>query len=170
MLFGYSYTKRFTWLSHFVLGFVQALSPLGVWLAVTGAFSLNILPLSVALGTYIAGFDLIYACQDVDFDRAEGLYSIPANIGCNKAFRLSTWLHIFTFLSLLSLYWIFSMSQYYLVFLIVIGLFLIVEHILVSPDDLSKIHIALFHVNGIIALLIFIAVLTEELLSRSYHP
>lgn len=170
ILFGYSYTKRFTWMSHIVLGFVQALGPIGVWLAVTGGFSVKIFPLALALGTYIAGFDLLYACQDVEFDRSAGLYSMPANFGIKRAFLYSAILHIVTFLSLLSLYRLFNFSFAYLVFAAVIGILLAVEHTLVKPHDLSKIHIAFFHVNGIISILIFTAILTEEIIIRYFPP
>jgi 4-hydroxybenzoate polyprenyltransferase len=166
ILFCYSYTKRFTWMSHLVLGFVQALGPLGVWLAVTGGFSAKILTLSLSLGAYIAGFDLLYACQDAEFDRTEGLYSMPANLGIDRAIFLSGILHVVTFLSLLYLYWVFSLSPIYLFFVTVIGILLIVEHKIVKPHDLSRINIAFFHVNSVISVLMFAAIITEELIRR----
>ncbi|MDO9585099.1 MAG: UbiA-like polyprenyltransferase [Syntrophales bacterium] len=170
LLCVYSYTKRFTWLSHLFLGFVQALVPLGVWLAVTGGFSLKIAAMSLTLGTYIAGFDLLYACQDVEFDRREGLYSMPANLGIERSIAISAFLHIITFISLASLYWIFDLSPFYFFFAAVIGILLIVEHRLVKPNDLSKINIAFFHVNSIISVLLFAALMTEELVRRIHLP
>jgi 4-hydroxybenzoate polyprenyltransferase len=170
ILFSYSYAKRYTWLCHLVLGFVQALGPLGVWIAVTGNFSWQISVLSLALGTYIAGFDLLYACQDTEFDRNEGLYSVPANLGIRRAMDFSLVLHAVTFTALLSLYWVFSLSHFYLVYVLIIGLFLIVEHKIVKPDDLSRINIAFFHVNSIISVLMLAAILTEELIRRVYIP
>ena len=166
ILFSYSYTKRFTYMSHLVLGFVQGLGPLGVWLAVTGGFSLKISVLSLALGAYIAGFDLLYATQDVEFDRREGLHSMPANLGIRSAFRLSAGLHVITFISLFSLYWIFALSPFYLGFTAIIGILLIVEHKLINPDDLSRINIAFFHVNSVISVLLFASIMTEELVRR----
>ena len=166
ILFSYSYAKRYTWLSHLILGFVQALGPLGVWLAVTGNFSLKISVLSLALGTYIAGFDLLYACQDAEFDRTEGLYSGPANLGIRRAMDFSIFLHVITFASLLSLYWTFNLSHFYLAYVLIIGLLLIVEHKIVKPDDLSRINIAFFHVNSLISVLMLAAILTEELIRR----
>jgi len=166
ILFSYSYAKRYTWLSHLILGFVQALGPLGVWLAVTGNFSLKISALSLTLGTYIAGFDLLYACQDTEFDRREGLYSVPANLGIRRALIFSTLLHAITFISLLSLYWIFALSYFYLAYVIAIGVLLIVEHKIVKPNDLSRINIAFFHVNSVISVLMLAAMLTEELIRR----
>ena len=153
-------------MSHLVLGFVQGLGPLGVWLAVTGGFSLKISVLSLALGAYIAGFDLLYATQDVEFDRREGLHSMPANLGIRHALRLSAGLHAITFISLLSLYWIFTLSPFYLGFTAIIGILLIVEHKLINPDDLSRINIAFFHVNSVISVLLFASIMTEELVRR----
>ncbi len=166
ILFSYSFAKRYTCLSHLILGFVQALSPLGVWLAVTGNLSLKIAVLSLTLGTYIAGFDLLYACQDTEFDRREGLYSVPANLGIRRALDFSILLHAITFVSLLSLYWVFNLSYFYLAYVIIIGLLLVVEHKIVQPDDLSRINIAFFHVNSIISVLLLAAMLTEELIRR----
>lgn len=166
IIFSYSYAKRYTWLCHLILGFVQALGPLGVWLAVTGNFSLKISVLSLTLGTYIAGFDLLYACQDTEFDRREGLYSVPANLGIRRALELSISLHVITFLSLLSLYWVFDLSHFYLIYVIIIGILLIVEHRLIKPHDLSRINIAFFHVNSIISVCLLLAMLTEELIRR----
>lgn len=170
ILFSYSYAKRYTWLCHLILGFVQALGPLGVWVAVTGDFSVKISVLSLALGTYIAGFDLLYACQDTEFDRNEGLYSVPANLGIRRALGFSIVLHVITFASLFSLYWVFSLSYFYLAYVLVIGLLLIVEHKIVKPDDLTRINIAFFHVNSVISLLMLAAILTEELIRRMYIP
>ena len=166
ILFSYSFTKRFTWLSHLALGFAQALNPLGVWLAVTGGFSLKISVLAITLGTYMVGLDLIYACQDVEFDRTEGLYSMPANLGVERAMAVSSVMHIITFISFLSLYWVFNLSNFYLGFAIIIGILLYIEHALVSPHDLSRINIAFFHVNSIISVLLFASMMTEEVIRR----
>jgi 4-hydroxybenzoate polyprenyltransferase len=168
ILFSYSYAKRYTWLCHLILGFVQALGPLGVWLAVTGYISLKISVLSLALGSYIAGFDLLYACQDTEFDRNEGLYSVPANLGIRRALTFSIFLHAITFASLFSLYWVFRLSHFYLVYVLIIGILLIVEHKIVKPDDLSRINIAFFQVNSVISVLMLAAILTEELIRMTY--
>ncbi|MBI4633853.1 MAG: UbiA family prenyltransferase [Deltaproteobacteria bacterium] len=163
LLFGYSYTKRFTWHSHLVLGLVQALAPPGVWIAVTGDFAPKILILSLTICTYIAGFDLLYACQDVEFDRKEGLYSMPASLGIGRAMIFSSLLHVVTFLSLLALYPVFALSPVYLGFTAAIGVLLIAEHRLVKPHDLSRINVAFYHVNSVISILLFAAFMTEEL-------
>ena len=166
VLFGYSYTKRFTQWSHLFLGFSIGLAPLGAWLAVTGTFSWKILLLSVALMTYIAGFDILYSCQDIDFDRKTGLFSLPANKGPNFALRVSCLLHFLTFFSLVTLYIVFQLKGIYLVFLAAIGILLVIEHILVNPRDFSKVNIAFFHVNSIISILILGAILADEILRR----
>jgi 4-hydroxybenzoate polyprenyltransferase len=164
VLFLYSYTKRFTWLAHMVLGFAIGMAPLAVWIAVNGVLSWKIGVLSLALLTYIAGFDVLYACQDVDFDKKEGLYSIPARFGVAPAMRVSTILHILSVICLAGLYWLFTLSPVYLVFVgIIAGLF-ILEHALVHPDDLTRINMAFFHVNSIISVLVFVAVLAGDLM------
>ncbi len=157
-LFVYSYTKRFTSLSHLFLGFAIGLAPLGAWIAATGIWDHRVLWLSLALMTYIAGFDILYACQDVDFDRGTGLHSIPANWGVEKAFRISERLHIATFFSLLAVYFAFGLSTIYLAFLAAITLLLVIEHRLVKPHDLGKIDLAFFHANSAVSILLFLAV------------
>lgn len=166
LLLGYSYTKRFTWLSHLVLGLVIGLAPLGVWVAVTGTLSGRIAVLSFALCAYIAGFDILYACQDVDFDRQEALHSMPVRFGVEKAMLISSVFHVLAFGALLSLFWFFSLSRIYIVFVLAIGVLLVVEHMLVKPKDLSRIDIAFFHVNSAISVLMFLALLAEEVARR----
>ncbi len=166
ILLGYSYTKRFTWLSHIALGIAIGLAPLGVWVAVTDSLSLKIFILSLALCAYIAGFDILYSCQDMEFDRKEGLCSMPARFGARKAMYVSGFLHLVAFASLLSLFWLFGLTPVYLGFVGVIGVLLVIEHRLVSPADLSRIHAAFYQVNSIISVLLFAALLTEELLWR----
>lgn len=164
LLLGYSYAKRFTWLSHLLLGFVIGLAPLGVWLAVTGEVSLRIVPMFLALCTYIAGFDILYACQDVEYDRAAGLNSLPARFGAGKSLLVSIILHVITFLSLLLLFFIFDLTFLYPGYLAIIGILLVVEHLLVKPDNLSRINVAFFHINSVISIVIFAAFLTENIL------
>jgi len=164
VLFAYSYTKRFTWLSHIVLGLAIGMAPAAVWIAMTGTLSPGILVLSLALLTYIAGFDILYACQDTEFDRREKLRSIPAVFGIEKALAISAGLHVVSAICLVSVYWLFGLSIVYLVFAGIISVLFFVEHRLVNPRDLSKIDIAFFHVNTVISVLVFIAVLSGELL------
>ena len=166
VLFGYSYTKRFTWLSHLVLGIAIGLAPLGVWMALTNGISAKITILSLALCAYIAGFDILYACQDVEFDRQEGLCSMPVKFGAETALAVSGLLHAVAFAALLSLFWLFGLTPVYIVFVLVIGVLLVVEHHLVTPENLSRIHIAFYRINSLISLLVFAALMTEEILRR----
>ena len=161
VLFFYSYTKRFTSFSHLFLGFAIGLSPLATWIAITGTWSFGIVFLSLALMTYIAGFDILYACQDVDFDREQNLFSIPSRWGVHRAFQVAAGLHLATFFFLLAVYFAFDLSSIYLAFLAVISLLLVLEHHLVRPDRLEKIDLAFFHVNSAISVLLFLAVLAD---------
>jgi 4-hydroxybenzoate polyprenyltransferase len=158
VLFSYSYTKRFTSLCHMVLGFGIGLAPLGAWIASTGAIDLRILLLSGALMTYIAGFDILYACQDVDFDRDEDLYSIPSRWGIPVALRVSILLHVMTAGFLLLTYFAFGLGWIYLLTLFIIMALLAWEHYLVRPGHLDKINMAFFHVNSVISVLLLLAV------------
>jgi 4-hydroxybenzoate polyprenyltransferase len=166
LLFFYSYTKRFTWFAHIWLGFAIGLVPMAVWVAVAGEISWRIGMLSLALLTYIAGFDILYACQDVRFDRQEGLCSIPARFGVPTAMRVAGGLHMVSILCLVSLFWLFHLSPAYFFFVGIIGVLFCLEHTLVKPDDLSRINIAFFHVNSAISVLVFFAVLSGELFGR----
>ncbi len=161
VLFLYSYTKRFTAFSHLFLGFAIGLAPLGAWIASTGMWDGRVVWLSAALMTYIAGFDILYACQDADFDRRTGLCSLPARWGEIKAFQVSAWLHVFTFLFLLAVYFAFRLGPIYLAFLVGISLLLVLEHRLVQPHDLQKINLAFFHVNSAVSVLLLLAVWTD---------
>jgi 4-hydroxybenzoate polyprenyltransferase len=163
VLFLYSYTKRFTILSHLYLGFAISLAPVGAWIAVTGGFDPSVILLSLALLTYIAGFDILYACQDLEFDRRTGLCSIPARLGPAAAFRISDVLHSITFISLLLILVVFDLGVVYLLATLVMGALLIVEHRLVRPHDLTRIEAAFFHVNSAISMILFLGILGDEL-------
>lgn len=162
ILFGYSYTKRFTRWCHLYLGFAISLAPLGAWIAVTGTVSAGIFCLSLALLTYIAGFDIIYACQDVDFDQAQNLHSLPSRAGVRAALILSSLLHGISVLFFLGVYLFFDMGWIYLAAILVIGGLYVVEHLLVNPEDLKHIDIAFFHVNSVISLVLLGGILADE--------
>ncbi|MGH2523022.1 MAG: UbiA-like polyprenyltransferase [Anaerolineales bacterium] len=160
-LVGYPYTKRFTWLSHFILGFTDGLAPAGAWVAITGSFwKASDIPawlLLAALTFWIGGFDLIYACQDVEVDRREGLHSIPARFGVAFALRLAQICHALTVTLLAGVGAWFELGwPYWLGLVIIAGLFAW-EHSLVKPTDLSKVDVAFFNVNGYISLTVFAA-------------
>jgi 4-hydroxybenzoate polyprenyltransferase len=161
VLFLYSYTKRFTSLSHLVLGFAIGLAPAGAWVACTGGWDMRILPLSLALMSYIAGFDILYACQDIEFDCKEKLFSMPAYFGVERALRISSILHVCAFLLLLSLYPIFHLGLVYILVLSIISILLFLEHKLVQPHRLDRVNFAFFHINSAISLLLFLAVFLD---------
>ncbi len=162
-LFGYSFTKRFTWLSHFVLGFTDGLAPVGAWVAIRGSlFTEQDLPAWVLLGIvtlWIGGFDILYACQDVDIDRRLGIRSIPARFGVLTALRLSAISHIFTILLLVELGFLTGLGWPYWIGLVITAGLLYWEHTLVTPDDLSKINVAFFNINSYISLTLFLSIL-----------
>ncbi len=166
VLFGYSYTKRFTRWSHLYLGFAISLAPMGAWIALTGVFSWGILMLSLALMTYIAGFDIIYACQDVDFDQNRNLFSVPAHYGVPTSLRLAAGLHVISFCFFVGLYFYFNMGWIYLITAAVIGGLFVVEHRLVRGGDLKHIELAFFHVNSVISVMLFAGVLADEWVMR----
>ncbi len=165
VLFGYSYTKRFTAASHLYLGAAIGLAPIGAWIAVTGSLDVRILLLSGALMTYIAGFDILYACQDVDFDRSMGLYSVPARWGIEGALRLSAALHGATVVALAAFGQAFHLGPIFYGFLLAIVGLLVLEHRLVRPDRLERIPIAFFHVNSVVSVLLLAAVWLDVTLS-----
>ena len=166
VLFGYSYTKRFTRWCHVYLGFAISLAPMGAWIAITNTFSVGILSLSLALLTYIAGFDIIYACQDTDFDQSQGLFSLPSQAGVRTALFLSSLLHVLSFGFFLGVYVLFDLGPVYLATVLIIGGLFVVEHRLVNPEDLKHIDVAFFHVNSVISVLLFAGIVADEVVRR----
>ena len=164
VLLAYSYTKRFTAFSHLYLGLAIAMAPLGAWIAVTGRFDWQILILCLALWTYIAGFDILYACQDAAFDRQAGLCSIPARFGTVAAFHAAALLHLAAFIFFVLIQLVFNLGAIYLAAVILIGGLLVVEHRLVRPDDLERIQLAFFNVNSLIAIVLFVGILIDILI------
>jgi 4-hydroxybenzoate polyprenyltransferase len=159
-LVGYSYTKRFTSASHWILGFTDGIAAAGGWIAVRGAFEPPAFVLWFALTVWIAGFDLIYACQDVDVDRAQRLHSVPARFGIPVALQLARLNHALTAVALAGLGVMMGLGVFYWVgWAAVVGLF-VYEHSLVRAGDLSRLDMAFFNVNGYIAVIVLIAVVT----------
>ncbi|HTZ18110.1 MAG TPA: UbiA-like polyprenyltransferase [Dissulfurispiraceae bacterium] len=152
----YSYTKRFTWAAHFVLGLAISGAPLGAWIAIKGTVDPDILPLSVAVIFWLAGFDILYALQDIDFDREHGLYSIPRKFGVEKSLLLSRIFHAVTFTLFIITGIIFQLHFPYFIGLVIVGALLGYEHSLVKPDDLSKLNMAFFNMNGYISITVFV--------------
>ena len=153
VVFFYSYTKRFTTWSHLVLGFCLGMSPAAAWIAVTGALDWRMLILCAAVTLWVAGFDVLYACQDVGFDKQVGLYSIPKRFGVAAALVIARAMHALTVVLLAWLAASFALPWPAWAGLAVIGLLLAYEHSLVKPNDLSRINAAFFTVNGYISLL-----------------
>jgi len=148
VVFGYSYTKRFTSLSHLVLGLALSIAPVGAWLAVRGRFDVAPIFLALAVLCWVAGFDTIYSCQDIDFDRREGLRSLPALLGIRRALIVSRVLHIAAVILLAALCTRAPLHPIYLAGVAAVALLLVYEHSLVSADDLSRVDAAFFTVNG----------------------
>lgn len=149
VILGYSYTKRFTSWCHLVLGLGLGLAPVGAYLAVTGHFSSYIILLGFAVLFWVSGFDIIYALQDADFDKKQGLFSIPSRLGKSKALRVSEVLHVVCAALIVAFgYYVNAGWLYWFASLIFAGL-LVYQHSLVSPNDLSKVNRAFFTTNGL---------------------
>ncbi len=164
-ILGYSYTKRFTTYSHLVLGWCLAIAPTGAWIAVRGALD-DPLPLvmSLAVMTWVAGFDVIYACQDVEFDRKMGLHSFPARWGIRRALWIARGLHAITFASLIGVFRLAHLRELGGLGLLLTLLLLIRQHRLVRPDDLSQVNEAFFTTNAYVSILLLLTMGGDVLL------
>jgi len=151
----YSLTKRFTWLCHVVLGVALAFSPLGGFVAVRGSLSGFPYVLSLGVLLWVAGFDMVYACMDADFDRQEGLFSMPAVFGRKGAFRLAAFFHLLAFLLFLATGLVAHLSFPYFIGLSIAACCLVYQHTIVNPDDLSKIQVSFFQMNGLVSVILF---------------
>ena len=156
ILFVYSYTKRFTMVSHLVLGFCLGIAPAAAWIAVRGTLEPAILLLTAAVTLWTAGFDILYACQDVDFDRRIGLHSVPQRWGIRRALQVSSALHILMVMVLFWLAWLERLGWLSLGGVAAAGLLLIYEPRLVKPHDLSRLDAAFFNTNGWIGILLLV--------------
>ncbi|NOY23180.1 MAG: UbiA family prenyltransferase [Acidobacteria bacterium] len=157
----YSYTKRFTSFSHLVLGLGLAIAPTGGWIAVTGQFAVSPLLLSAAVIFWVAGFDVMYSLQDVEFDRTKGLYSIPAKIGTARSLVLARGFHILTFLFLAGFSMASGAGLWFNIGVGVSALLLIYEHLLVSTEDLSRLNAAFFTVNSFVSILLLVCTILK---------
>jgi 4-hydroxybenzoate polyprenyltransferase len=162
----YSYTKRFTWACHFVLGISLGLAPVGAWIGVTGHWALTPILLGVGVVTWVAGFDIVYACQDVEFDRKEGLYSIPAIFGVQRSLEISSFLHVLAPVFFIAVGVVMSMSWLYYIGVVIAIVLLFRQHRLVSAEDLSKIGVAFFDLNGYLSILLFVFSILDLVLLR----
>ena len=153
----YSYTKRFTWGSHWILGLVDGIAPVGGWIAVTGAFSVEALVLALAVMFWIGGFDVLYGMQDVEFDRQHGLHSIPARFGVRSALWTARASHAATIIMLLAIGSISNLGWPYWVGVGIVGCLLTYENLLLKPHDLSRLNLAFFNINGYVAIVTLVS-------------
>src|SRR6185369_5735472 len=165
IVLGYSYTKRFTALSHAFLGLALAVAPVGAWLAIRGRLEAPPVALGLAVLFWVAGFDTIYACQDEAFDRAEGLHSLPARFGVARALALARLFHLIAVALLAAVYTLAPLHPIYPVGVAAVAGLLVYEHSLVRADDLSRIDAAFFTVNGWISVGYFAVTLAARLLA-----
>ena len=166
VLLLYSYTKRFTRWSHLVLGFALGIAPAAAWIAVRGSLDPRILLLTAAVTFWVGGFDVLYACQDFDFDRQTGLHSIPRHLGVRRALRVARAFHVIMLALLIALLWSFGLGKLALAGVAVVAVLLVYEHSLVSADDLNELNAAFFTMNGVISVLFFAFVAGDLLLRK----
>lgn len=164
-LFGYSYTKRFTWLCHLFLGVAIAGGPAGAWIAVTGGFAPAPAWLMLAVASWIGGFDVLYALSDLEFDRQAGLRSIPARFGVVGALWLSATLHVLAIAGLVLVGLSAGLGPIYFAGVALIGGILVWEHAIVRPGDLSRLDVAFFTLNGYVSMAFLLATLLDLVLA-----
>ncbi|MBI1348302.1 4-hydroxybenzoate octaprenyltransferase [bacterium] len=160
-LLGYSYAKRFTSLCHYWLSAALMLAPIAAWIAIRGTVEWPPVMLAAVVFFWVGGFDILYACQDADYDRERGLHSLPAKLGIPRALRLAAASHAVTVIMLAGLWWVSGLGPIFLAGVIVVSALLIYEHALVSPADLSRVNQAFFHVNAVISLGLLLCALID---------
>ena len=166
VILAYSYTKRFTRWSHLALGLALGISPAAAWIAVRGSLDPRILILTCAVMFWVAGFDLLYACQDAAHDTSVGLFSVPATYGIAAAFWMARTLHIAMLLLLVWLVRVFSLGPSAMIGVALVAILLLYEHLIVSPRDLRRLNAAFFTMNGVISAVFFLFVAADLLLHR----
>ena len=163
IVFFYSYTKRFTWATQFFLGLALSVAPIGAWIAITGRPDAGILLLAGAVLAWVSGFDIIYACQDLAFDRAHGIYSIPQRFGVRRGLAIARVLHAVSFLLMAAVGVSFGLGTIYTAGLVVVAGLMVYEHSLVKPDDLSRLGVAFMNANAAISTVFFAFTLGDVL-------
>jgi 4-hydroxybenzoate polyprenyltransferase len=156
VLLGYSFTKRFTALSHLVLGLALAIAPIGAAIAVEGKFNFAVFPLAASVLLWTAGFDILYSMQDLEFDKSKGLFSIPSRIGGDRAFLLARVFHALALAGFVAFGWLFALGALYWVGVAAATGLLLWQHSIVSPRDISRIDAAFFTANGVLAVVLFL--------------
>jgi 4-hydroxybenzoate polyprenyltransferase len=162
----YSYTKRFTRWSHLFLGFALGIAPAAAWIAVRGSLDPRILLLTAAVTFWVGGFDVIYSCQDHDYDRSHGLHSLPRYVGIRKALVIARVFHIVMLGLLIALVVAFGLGKLAMAGVVAVAVLLLYEHALVRHDDLSKLNAAFFSMNGVISVVFFLFVAADRLLNK----
>jgi 4-hydroxybenzoate polyprenyltransferase len=162
-VFFYSYTKRFTFLSHAFLGLAIAGAPLGAWIAVTGRLDGPALVLGAVVLFWLLGFDVLYALQDLDFDRKTGLHSIPQRFGIRRSLLIARISHTIAIMALFWLSLLLPLNGYYIAGVVIALCLIVYEHALVKEDDLSKLNMAFFNMNGYISVTVFVFTLCDVL-------
>jgi 4-hydroxybenzoate polyprenyltransferase len=166
VLLLYSYTKRFTRWSHLVLGFALGIAPAAAWIAVRGSLDPRILLLTAAVTFWVGGFDVLYACQDYEFDCQSNLHSVPRYFGIRSALLMARLFHVIMLLLLIALIVTFGLGKLAIAGIVAVALLLAYEHSLVSPTDLSKLNAAFFTMNGVISVVFFFFIAADLLLRR----
>jgi 4-hydroxybenzoate polyprenyltransferase len=166
VVLAYSYTKRFTRWSHLVLGFALGIAPAASWIAVRGSLDPRILLLTAAVTFWVGGFDVLYACQDYEFDRTANLHSVPRYVGIPNALWIARLFHLVMLALLVALIVAFGLGKLAIIGVVAVALLLAYEHSLVSPNDLSKLNAAFFTMNGVISVVFFIFIAADLLLRR----
>ena len=162
----YSYTKRFTFLSHLILGWCLAIAPSGAWMAIQGRLTVVPLLLSLSVMLWTAGFDVLYACQDYDFDRRSGLHSIPRQFGIARSLWIARGIHVLMFAALGIFFLNAHLGWFGLVGVIATGLLLVYQHSIVKANDLSRMNAAFFTTNACVSLILFVTIASDVLLSK----
>jgi 4-hydroxybenzoate polyprenyltransferase len=159
----YPYTKRFSWTCHLFLGFGLSLAPVGAWIAIADRVDLAPFMLGMGVVFWVAGFDIIYAVEDYDFDRRYGIYSIPACFGLKKALAIATAFHILAIIFFIFVAFILNLGLLYFLGIFIAMILLFKQHQLVSPDDLSRAGVAFFNLNGALSMTVFVFTLLDVL-------
>jgi 4-hydroxybenzoate polyprenyltransferase len=166
IIFLYSYTKRFTRWSHLVLGFALGIAPAAAWIAIRGSLDVRILLLTGAVTFWVGGFDVLYACQDCEFDSGFGLHSLPRHYGVASALLLARIMHAIMLAFLIGVVLAFGLGKLAMAGIIAVAALIAYEHSLVSAKDLSRLNAAFFTMNGIISVVLFLFVAADLLLAR----
>jgi 4-hydroxybenzoate polyprenyltransferase len=166
IVFAYSYTKRFTRWAHLVLGLAMGIAPAAAWVAVRGTFDPRILIVTAAVMFWGGGFDVLYSCQDYEYDCRQGLFSVPSKFGIPNALKLSRLFHAIAFAMFVWMCTVFHLGPTAMFGVLVVGALLVYEHSLVKADDLSKLNAAFFTTNGLISMGLLIVIAVDRLLAR----